>query len=325
MLDNTAPKKNIREAIMEVVAFFDVFSYPLTAIEVWQFLNIKCAFSELSESLEDLKNEGAIRGQDVFYFFPNQAKTVKIRLERYRHSYDKFRKIKRIVRLFSYIPWIKMIAVGNSIGANNSRKESDIDLLIITANDRLWISRFFCVLIAMILNQRPNKKTIKDKVCLSFLISERAMDFRPLLLGGGIEKNNIRLRDFPDPYFLYWLACLMPIYDVGNTYEKLVQNNRWLNEHLPNWQNIKPVFIDLKRKNNPYYRGAADLLAGGLDDLAKKTQIRLFPSNIKDKLNLDTCVMADKNTIKLHSNDRRGTYLNKFKEKLTSLKYDDRQ
>jgi hypothetical protein len=311
MQNKIAPKKNIEEAIIEVVAFFDIFSYPLTVMEVWQFVGVKCDFDEISDNLELLKKKGCISGHNGYFFLPGREEIIRIKMERYNYSYKKFKKIKKIAAIFSYIPWIKLIAVGNSIGFNNSGKESDIDLLIVASKNRLWISRFFCVLIAMALRQRPSKTSSRDKVCLSFFVSERMLDFKPLLLGGR-EPGKSRLSDFPDPYFLFWLACLMPIYDTDDTYKELMSKNEWLSRQLPNHRAVKPVFIDLKRRNGVYYGDIIDLFIGGLDDFLRKLQIRLFPPLIKEKLNKDTCVMAGKDIIKLHSNDRREIYLNKY-------------
>jgi hypothetical protein len=43
------------------------------------------------------------------------------------------------------IPWISFIGVGNVIGANNAKNESDIDFFIITRpKNRIWISSLFC-------------------------------------------------------------------------------------------------------------------------------------------------------------------------------------
>jgi hypothetical protein len=286
-------------------------------------LFLKCDYTNVALNLEELEEKKLISSNKGFYFLPGSENNVKVRLERYNYSYEKLKKIKAISRLLSFVPWLKLIAVGNNIGANNSRKESDIDILIITEKNRLWISRFFCVLIVAILRQRPSKKIVKDKICLSFLISESRMDLSPLLLGSmdNNEKKFNKLSEFPDPYFLYWLACLMPIYDPEEMYNKLINSNSWLSEHLPNLETITPIFVNIRKERNIIYRDIIDLFIGGLDGVMQKIQLKIFPKNIKKMLNIDKCVIANNDIIKLHTKDRRELFLNQYKLKLDGIIY----
>ena len=91
-LENNEEEK-IREAIIEVIVFFDVFLYPLSSLEVWQFLFLKCDYSNVIDNLKDLEENNLISANKGFYCLPGSENNVKVRLERYNYSYEKLKKL----------------------------------------------------------------------------------------------------------------------------------------------------------------------------------------------------------------------------------------
>ena len=134
MLNNQTTNK-LKEAILKAVAFFDMFDYPLTPFEIWIFCELECELSEILEILN--KDNLFLEKKCGFYFLKKRKEIVDIRKRRYDYANRKFKRALKIARLFKLIPWIKMIAVGNSIGANNLRDNSDIDFFIITEAKRI--------------------------------------------------------------------------------------------------------------------------------------------------------------------------------------------
>ena len=73
-----------------------------------------------------------------------------------KHSpseYEKelFHKTQDFVRFVRWIPGLRMIAVSNSLAMYATHEESDIDLFVITAPNRLWIARTLLLGMATIL------------------------------------------------------------------------------------------------------------------------------------------------------------------------------
>ncbi|MEA3398180.1 MAG: hypothetical protein U9R06_00350 [Patescibacteria group bacterium] len=300
--------KSINRAIMEVVVFFDLFDYPLTKFEIWQYLGAKC---DLKSVAVELRKAALLGKKHGFYFLCGREKIVRLRLERYNFTNQKIKRALRVARLFKFIPWIKLIAVGNMIGGNNLKKSSDIDLFIVTSQKRIWITRFFCVGLAKSLRLRPTPANKQDKICLSFYIAEDAMDMRRLMLNNKKED---------DPYFVYWAAGLTPIYNQGLVYEKFIQANKWLFECLPNWSPVKTVKIrDAGSGFNHLYRDTADLLIGGLESAAKNWQLKIMPKKLKSVMNEGTNVVVSDNVLKLYATDKREKYREKFLKKIKGL------
>lgn len=277
-----------------MIAYFDMFDYPLTLNEIWRYLSLKSDLAEVMEAAGEAKSG--------FYFLPGREAIAAERLRRYNYADRKFKRARRLAKLYKFIPWIKLIAVGNLMGAHNLRQESDIDFFIITEQKRVWLTRFFCAAAARLLRLRPGPGRTKDKICLSFFVSE-----------GGLDLSGLMFKNPPDIYFIYWLAGLTPLYDAGGVYEKLIAANGWLRGYLPNWRiKISSPKRGAGRPLARFYRDAADLFFGGLEPQFRRWQLKIMPPELKSLINLDKRVVADENVIKLHANDRRQEYRERY-------------
>lgn len=303
--DNTI-KQKLKEAIVKAIAYFDLFDFPLTDFEVWQYIEMPCDLGEVVKILE--AGVEKIEYQDGFYFLSGREAVIKTRMQRYNYTDRKMRRVKFLCRIFRFIPWVELVAVGNLIGQHNLRDNGDIDLLVITQEKRVWISRFFCVAVIKILGWRPTAENTRDKICLSFFVSSDSLDF-----------FSLRLRD-DDIYFKYWLVGLVPVYDSGHFYKKLINANRWLNQELPNLIDkkvsprlmIKPIMSD-------YAREVIDLFSGGLEPQFKNWQLKIMPENLKKLANKGTAVIISDNILKFHENDRRKLFQAKYEQAMQKM------
>ncbi len=311
-----------KEAIIKTIAFFDLFDYPVTAFEIWKYCfnersdRFQRGLSDIIKVLDNQRVQAqfcqSVQTAHGFYFLAGRENIIKTRMARYNYTDKKFKRALRVAKFFKFIPWIKMIAVGNIIGSHNLKKESDIDFFIITEPGRIWITRFFCAGLMKLFGMRPKEGDEQDKICLSFFISEEAMDLQGLML-------EYRISDI-DVYFVYWLACLAPIYDKGETYKKLIKANSWLKEYLPNWQALQPADQRNSGKGfSNFYHDSVDLLFGGLEKDVKRLQLKKLPSGLKNLMNKDSKVVINDQVLKLHTMDRREEYREKWKEKLVEI------
>ncbi|MBU0722389.1 hypothetical protein KKA93_02975 [Patescibacteria group bacterium] len=359
MNDEMENDTKLKKAIIKMIVFFDIFDYPLTILEIWQNLEIKCELIEIMAVLENkiqpplpplIKGEAQpplpplikgeiqpplpslsgrrIENKNGFYFLPGREKIIKERLERYNFANRKFKKARLVVKIFKFIPWIKMIGVG-SFGSRNLRDNGDIDLFIITDDKRIWLTRFFCIGIIKLLGLRPrlnnnlkeNPHTLlyqggkRDKICLSFYASLSALNLEKLRLGQD------------DLGFTYWLAGLTLLYDVNKTHQKFVKDNQWLADSLPNWQligqagycqvcgqGVRPL-----AEVRLLFENAIDLFISWLEQQFKTLQLKILPEKLKSMMNRDSRVVINDQIIKLHANDRREEYIEKYLEKIRQI------
>jgi len=319
----------LKEAIVKAVAFFDLFDYPLTAKEIWQNLSVKCELNEVIKELEyaawkspppPFVKGGKVENKNGFYFLSGRGAIVEERLKRYNFTDRKLKRAMLVAKIFKFIPWIKMMAVGNLLGAHNLKDASDIDFFIVAEDKKIWLTRFFCAGLAKFLGLRPRAGYARDKICLSFYASDKALDLSGLILENPLSPPLVKGAESVDIYFTHWLAGLTPLYDVDGTYGKLIKANRWLYGSLPNWQPINPA---RQRMVMPFawdfYADVADLFFGGLEPQFKKLQLNLLPLELKNQMNLDSRVVVNDQIIKLHVNDRRKEYREKYFEKIGRL------
>jgi len=268
--DKVTENLELRRAIVETIAFFDLFEYPLTQNEILKYLQLKTTYLAIFKELELLVNEKTINREGGLYFLEGRIANISERKKKYNYSARKFKIAMKISRIFRFIPWIQLICVANLIGRDNLREEGDIDLFIVSDKNRLWLTRFFTVLVAKLLNVRPQINNTKDKICLSFFISEEQMNLE------NIRDNKM------DMYFNYWFINLAPIYSRDNSFSELMKANEKILESFPNYF---PQKISDKRKiksfHNDFYKKNWELFFGGLEKNIKKFQLKIMPENLK--------------------------------------------
>jgi len=309
--------------IINTITYFDIFDYPVTLTELRDFIftggmdGQKFTITEIKKELDKSpKLKKLIKNKQGFYFLKGRQKIIEIRLNRYNISNQKFKIVLRAVKLFKYVPFIRLVAVCNNLAYWNARKTSDLDLFIITAPNRIWQTRLFLLILITILGLRPPKQKVEDKLCLSFYITEENLDLQTIKITA------------EDVYLVFWLATLWPIYDRGEYYQKLITiNESWFKKYLPNWQmrqpNLRHRIID--NKFNLYTYKFREWLLGGwlgniVENFAKWLQFKLMSQKKKDMaINDDTRVIITDQMLKFHENDRRLEFLEKFEKNRKEL------
>lgn len=211
----------IQTAILRTLAYADVFAYPLTLKELHQFLiNEKTNSQSLEKILKTLKD---VSFKGNYLFLKNQERNVSLRQERKKWSQKKWLVARKVAGWLRLIPWIKMVAVTGNLAMDNAEKNDDIDLLIVTARKRLWLTRLLTnFLVEIVANRRrPNDKEVKDKICLNMFLTEDHLKI-PL------KEQNL--------FTAHEVCQLKLLWQRKNSYQKFIQKNLWSQKFLPNWK-----------------------------------------------------------------------------------------
>lgn len=288
--------RTLKKSILAVITYFNLFDYPLTSTEAWKYLwmpeNVPTLFA-VFEELEKLEKEGRVASGNGFYFLPGREALIKTRNLRHVIAYRKWRRALRVVRVLRLFPFIRMIAVANTLAYDNADEESDIDLFIVTAKGRVWTARFFVVLFLQLFGLRPTARTRRDKICACFFVDEDHLDISHLALPGE-----------PDIYLHYWIATLWPLYNPYGVYEKFFAANAWVRKHVPNIHAIIPNMFRRIDMGTMSIHGAHVIP----ESFYRRVQERRFPDVIRSRLNKDTTVVANDHVLKFHTHDRREEY-----------------
>lgn len=284
------PEKLLILEIKKIIVFFDLFDYPLTSLELYNYLDQKFLLSEIIFSLESL--DGIIECKNGFWFLSGRENLVALRQLRYNYSVRKLKIAKRYAKIFGLLPYVKVVTLANVIGAHNMRDEGDIDFFIISAQNRLWLTRLFCAGFAKILNKRPTQINKQDKLCLSFYISDDNLNLDSLKI------------EPADPYFDYWLKTMIPLYNQNKVYENFLFANNLMGGQVTFSKSIN-------KKTN--------ILLNSLEQIAKKWQLKIMPEALKQvRLSSQGKFINDK-ILKLYWHDRNAEILDKFNYALNKI------
>jgi hypothetical protein len=302
----------LEKAILQTVAYFNVFNYPLTPWEIWKWLfwstsNPVPRFIEVLEAVDHsplLKQK--LERTSGFVYVKGRPELVSLRQERYRLALIKMKKVKRFVKALRVFPFIQYIGVCNSLGLANARTESDNDLFIIAEPNHIWAVRFLTTAFARLRGLRPSVTNRADTFCLSFFITTDVLDLS-------------HLRYAEDPYFNVWLASLVPIFDPNHISAQLWQNNPWINSQLPNA--IGRQLATQREVGKTWVTGLLVIFFRWrwFEYLVKHIQLRILPASLRKLANTDSRVIINDQILKFHDNDRRQQYAQQYHENATLL------
>ncbi len=319
----------LRQDILATLVFYDQFSYPLTAWEIWRGLyqypesmNQESRIQEeirFSQLVEILKSDECIEKHVVFhegyFFLKGREEIVKIRHERLLSSLKKYKKVTWFLKFMALLPFIRFIGICNSLAYKNARDESDVDLFVVAKSNRAHEARMLAGFFAALFRMRPTKHSSKNKICLSFFVDEDNLNLSSLRLG-----NN-------DIYFHYWVFHIQPIFEEENFWKNFCAENEWLSsflqenmfskEFFPLWRPWK-FFLFFKHRLESllqfFIQGKIRVW------LLKFEEKKLSPKikKIKNKNN-DTRVVITPGILKFHPDDRREEYREFFQKKLQEI------
>jgi hypothetical protein len=228
---------SLEQSIFFTICYFDVFKYPLTSFEVWRYLfGSNFDLDAVIMALDELIRHGKIEMKNGFYFLPERSNLVEERQDRYDISEKFWRRAVLVTKILSYLPFIKMVSVVNSLSFFNCENDSDIDLFIITEKNKIWTARALSSALLHILGLRRHGKRVAKRICLSFYISESKMNL------DYIADKNLGF------FVAYWIGQCTPILSIGKTYKDFREQNSWIYKYLPNiGNNITDYYINFKR------------------------------------------------------------------------------
>lgn len=229
---NIFPKKlTVKQAVIATLAYFNSFGVPLTRSEISEYL----LFQEPDEGKIDiyLRESPLIHLVDGYYSLKGEKNFYKDFFEKRDRSRLWWKRVRRFQWLFNSCPFIKFVAVVNSLPIRDIKENSDIDLFIVTQKNKMFTARFALTAALQILGLRRHGDKTSKRFCLSFYVSEDRLDFKDILC-----------KPY-DIYLAYWIKTMEPLAGDYQIYEALIHSNEeWL----------KAFFGKRMPKRNRYFR-----------------------------------------------------------------------
>ena len=227
---------SLSQSILATLAYSDIFDYPLTEEEIYRWLvettdweingnqnnskATKVSPTDLKNNLSLLIKNKQIESLGDYYFLSARKHIIQVRLSHLKPSQEKHAIAQKAGKILAKIGWIQMVGITGSLAMNNCQKNDDVDLLIVTQNNRLWLVRPLATLLLLLSGlkvRRFGEERVKNKLCLNIFMEEGNLL---------VDKHNL--------FTAHEIAQIVPIYQNGNSYSKLINSNQWVNRFLVN-------------------------------------------------------------------------------------------
>ena len=206
-------KNLIAEDILRTLAYFDVFSYPLSLEQVFEFLPRNSVSTEnVAAALEELVSAAVLQKHNGYYFLATgNIGMIPERLENERRATTLLKWARIVSFVIKQFPFTRAVFITGSLSKNIATPDSDIDLMIVTAPGRLWICKSMLTLFRKSFLLGSNKF-----FCTNFYISEKDYSIPERSVFAAIELVTTKV---------IWNSA---------AYERFRANNEWVRSFLPN-------------------------------------------------------------------------------------------
>jgi hypothetical protein len=207
---------------LAALLYADVFSYPLTADEIFE----RCTLlhkQDVINGLKQLVDNKIVYLFNGFYSLENDASRITKRLAANQLAKQSLKKAERMTKVIRCFPFVRAVMLSGSISKNYMDKHSDIDYFIITAPNRLWVSRLFFVLYQKIVFLNKYKY-----FCYNYMVDEDHLSMGEKSLFTAMET-----------------VTLLPTYNYG-LYTSMLHANAWSQAYLPNYPAATQTIFSIK-------------------------------------------------------------------------------
>lgn len=206
-----AQRAALERAIIQTVAYADVFDYPLTADEVQRYLiGVPASRDAVRSVLSNRRLVPQMLSHSGRYFtLVGREVVVETRRGRAAPAAEYWRRAVRYGHAIGNLPFVRMVAVTGALAMDNVA-DGDIDYLIVTEPGRLWLCRALVVALVRAAALRSTE------LCPNYFLSERALQ---------LSERNL--------FTAHEIAQMVPLTGI-QVYLHLRALNRWTDNYLPN-------------------------------------------------------------------------------------------
>jgi hypothetical protein len=194
--------------ISETLTYFDKYDYPLTIEEL--------VYWQSSGEIENKKNI-TIEKSNKYFHLQGRKEITKTRTNREKISRQKWQIAREVGEKLKMFATIQAVFVTGSLAMNNAKQEDDIDVMLITSANTLWITRFFVNLYFQSQRRLPNQSQVANKLCPNLWLDANNLT---------INKQNL--------YTAHEVMQAKVLWEKNHIHSKFLTSNFWIKEYLPN-------------------------------------------------------------------------------------------
>jgi hypothetical protein len=204
--------EQLQDSIAKALLYYDIFSYPLTAEEVYSRLPTNhTSIVEVRDTLATMKQRGIVFQFGDFFAMRNEHSLEGRRTAGNQRAQHILPAALRRGRLLNKFPFVRSVMISGSLAKNYMDEDSDVDYFVITATGRLWITRFLVAAFKRVFFLNSHKR-----FCVNYYIDHDHLE---------IEEKNI--------FTATELITLIPVTN-NDEYIRFMESNGWVTTFFPN-------------------------------------------------------------------------------------------
>mgnify|MGYP001572961064 FL=1 len=323
----------LRQNILATLAYYDVLDMPLKAEEILaRLINFKHLYGyklpassklqrgeqttnykleEIIKELDKLVLDGVTNRMGEYYFLFDREYLVPLRFKHEKIAKYKWRKAERAIRWLQFVPYLRAVFASGSLAMNNTDELSDLDVLIVIRNGRIWLARFLITVVLSLfrIRRRASDRIAPDKICPNHYITDKSL----FIL-------------FKSIYTAQTYASLAPMYIYSpDLIEDFKKSNAWVSGYVFNWN------LGRSEENQQLRDPASKLLVrlvehlldssrlgNFLEKIARKTQKERIASNPVTKQSGGRVVFNDEQ-LEFHPRSIETSIIRKYNDNLLKL------
>lgn len=171
----------LEQRILQTLQLFSIQKYAVTLLELHRFLVASpgadtpqlspVSVAEVLQGIESLRQAGKVVHLKGYYALAGHEGLFDLRWRGYRYGVWREKIIRRTMGGLVYVPFVRGVALAGSQALGLQKKESDVDLLVITEPGWLWLPRTLVTAYFQILGIRRHGTKIANRVCLNHYLS----------------------------------------------------------------------------------------------------------------------------------------------------------
>jgi hypothetical protein len=287
----------LSKSIIKTLLYFDIFNYPLTAAEIFSYLQTNHVTKlDVENELNILAERKLVYNLGSYFSIQN-----KTELENRRNKGNSFAQkslsiaADKGVFIFRF-PFVRAVMISGSLSKGYMDEKSDFDYFIVTSRKRLWIARTLLVIYKRIFLFNSHKY-----FCVNYFVDEDHLE---------IEEQNL--------FTATELITLIPVVDE-NIYGRLMKSNTWVNSIFPNFRQTTPLVKQQKSSGKRLAENCINIFFGNAwERLFMKLTLHRWRSIYKEKYREKDFEIAFKTKEYVSKN-----HPNNYQQKIMDL-YDDK-
>lgn len=247
------------EAILKTICYRDLFDYPLTEEEIQEFLVEESAHSkDVQRVLAQLVAEAKVGRTGGFFHLLGRQSTIRTRQKREEISERKWERAHKLARILRVIPWVRAVFLTGTLAAGNAGKNADLDFLVVTRENRVWLVRLISYTLFTLLGvkRRRDEKEAPDRVCLNMFLADTAL---------AVPEDSQNL------FTAHEIALARPLWAKDYLHLRFLGENLWVKKFLPN---LHVPETKIPARAEPFFlRRAVDLIFTAADLILRRAQL----------------------------------------------------